>query len=58
MFVSTHTTLLEEDHMRDHKPRSQLVLGEVIDESTRIIDEVGPSSRANESNTSGQALPS
>ncbi|KAL4038589.1 hypothetical protein IC575_002211 [Cucumis melo] len=41
VFVSTNATFLEEDHMRDHKLRSKLVLNEATDESTRVIDEVG-----------------
>ncbi|KAA0049915.1 gag/pol protein [Cucumis melo var. makuwa] len=58
VFVSTNATFLEEDHMRDHKPRSKLVLNEVTDESTRVVDEVGPSSRVDETTTSGQSHPS
>ncbi|TYK00843.1 gag/pol protein [Cucumis melo var. makuwa] len=42
VFVSTNATFLEEDHMRDHKPQSKLVLNEETDESTRVVDEVGP----------------
>ncbi|KAA0063887.1 gag/pol protein [Cucumis melo var. makuwa] len=45
-------------HMRDHKPRSKLVLNEAIDESTRVVDEVGPSSRVDETTTLGQSHPS
>ncbi|KAA0042022.1 gag/pol protein [Cucumis melo var. makuwa] len=48
VFVSTNATFLEADHMRDHKPRSKLVLNEATDESTRIVDEVGPSSRVDQ----------
>ena len=40
VFVSTNATFLEEDHMRNHKPRSKLVLSEATDESTRVVDEV------------------
>ncbi|KAA0067045.1 gag/pol protein [Cucumis melo var. makuwa] len=58
VFVSTNVTFLEEDHMRDHKPRSKLVLNEATDESTRVADEVGPSSRVDESISSGQSHPS
>ncbi|TYK04057.1 gag/pol protein [Cucumis melo var. makuwa] len=58
VFVSTNATFLEEDHMRDHKPRSKLILNEAIDESTRVVDEVGPSSRVDETTTSGQSHPS
>ncbi|KAL0556725.1 hypothetical protein IC582_005241 [Cucumis melo] len=54
VFVSTNATFLEEDHMRDHKPRSKLVLNEATNESTRVVDEVGPSSRVDETTTSGQ----
>ncbi|KAA0063766.1 gag/pol protein [Cucumis melo var. makuwa] len=58
VFVSTNATFLEEDHMRDHKPRSKLVLNEATNESTRVVDEVGPSSRVDETTTSGQSHPS
>ncbi|TYK15919.1 gag/pol protein [Cucumis melo var. makuwa] len=58
VFVSKNVTFLEEDHMRDHKPRSKLVLNEAIDESTRVVDEVGPSSRVDETTTLGQSHPS
>ncbi|KAA0058368.1 gag/pol protein [Cucumis melo var. makuwa] len=58
VFVSTNATFLEEDHMRNHKPRSKLVLSEATDESTRVVDEVGPSSRVDETTTSGQSHPS
>ncbi|KAA0049626.1 gag/pol protein [Cucumis melo var. makuwa] len=57
VFVSTNATFLEEDHMRDHKPRSKLVLNEATNESTRVVDEVGPSSRVDETSTSGQFHP-
>ncbi|KAA0064277.1 gag/pol protein [Cucumis melo var. makuwa] len=58
VFVLTNATLLEEEHMRDHKPPSKLVLNEATDESTRVVDEVGPSSRVDETTTSGQSHPS
>ncbi|KAL4025380.1 hypothetical protein IC575_013770 [Cucumis melo] len=58
VFVSTNATFLEEDHMRNHKPRSKLVLSEATDKSTRVVDEVGPSSRVDETTTSGQSHPS
>ncbi|TYK19615.1 gag/pol protein [Cucumis melo var. makuwa] len=58
VFVPTNATFLEEDHMRDHKPRSKLVLNKATDGSTRIVDEVGPSSRVDETTTSGQSHPS
>ncbi|KAA0056413.1 gag/pol protein [Cucumis melo var. makuwa] len=58
VFVSTNATFLEEDHMRYHNPRSKLVLNEATDESTRVVDEVGPSSRVHETTTSGQSHPS
>ncbi|TYJ96908.1 gag/pol protein [Cucumis melo var. makuwa] len=58
VFVSTNATFLEEDHMRDHKPRSKLVLNEATDESTKVVDELGPSSRVDETTTSGQSHPS
>ncbi|KAL0548750.1 hypothetical protein IC582_013218 [Cucumis melo] len=44
--------------MRNHKPRNKLVLSEATDESTRVVDEVGPSSRVDETTTSGQSHPS
>ncbi|TYK26848.1 gag/pol protein [Cucumis melo var. makuwa] len=44
--------------MRDHKPQSKLVLNEATDGSTRVVDEVGPSSRVDETTTSGQSHPS
>ncbi|MCQ7416176.1 hypothetical protein NP118_22380, partial [Salmonella enterica] len=44
VFVSTNATFLEEDHVREHKPRSKIVLselsGEATNESTRVVDEV------------------
>ncbi|KAA0032692.1 gag/pol protein [Cucumis melo var. makuwa] len=52
VFLSTNATFLEEYHMRDHKPRSKLILNEAIDESTKVVDEVGPSSRVDETTTS------
>ena len=57
MFVSINATFLKEDHMRDHKPQSKLVLNEATNESTRVLDEVSPSSRVDETNTSGQPHP-
>ena len=53
MFVSTNITFLEEDHMRDHKSRSKLVLNEATNESARVVDEFGPSSRVDEVTASG-----
>ncbi|KAA0054700.1 gag/pol protein [Cucumis melo var. makuwa] len=44
--------------MRDHKPRNKLVLNEATNESTRVVDEVGPSSRVDETATSDQSHPS
>ncbi|KAA0043515.1 gag/pol protein [Cucumis melo var. makuwa] len=41
--------------MRDHKPRSKLVLNEATDESIMVVDEFGPSSRVDETTTSGQS---
>ncbi|TYJ99758.1 gag/pol protein [Cucumis melo var. makuwa] len=58
VFVSTNATFLEEDRMRDHKPRSKLVLNEATDETTRVVDEVGPSSRVDEITTLYQSHPS
>ncbi|KAL0560279.1 hypothetical protein IC582_000679 [Cucumis melo] len=43
VFVSTNATFLEEDHIREHKPRSKIVLNELSKEitepSTRIVEE-------------------
>ncbi|TYK28177.1 gag/pol protein [Cucumis melo var. makuwa] len=58
VFVSINAILLQENHMRDQKPRSKLILNEAIDESTWIVDEVGSSSKVDETNTSGQSHPS
>ncbi|KAA0065590.1 gag/pol protein [Cucumis melo var. makuwa] len=44
--------------MRDHKSRSKLVLNEATNESTRIVDEVGPSSRIDETTRLGHYHPS
>ncbi|KAA0036910.1 gag/pol protein [Cucumis melo var. makuwa] len=44
--------------MRDYKPQRKLVLNEATDESTRVVDEVGPSSRVDETTTSSQSHPS
>ena len=44
MFVSTNVTFLEEDYMREFKPRSKMLLKEIlsgttsIPSSTRVID--------------------
>ncbi|TYK08875.1 gag/pol protein [Cucumis melo var. makuwa] len=56
VFISTNATFLEEDHMRDHKPRSKLVLNETTDESTRVVDEVGPPSSVDETTTSDDGV--
>ena len=49
VFVSTNATFLEEDHVREHKPRSKIVLSELSGEATnsspRVVDEAGPSTR-------------
>ena len=59
VFVSKNATFLEEDHMRDHKPWSKMELNEATEESTRVVDETGPSSKVNEgANTSSQSHPS
>ncbi|KAL4033283.1 hypothetical protein IC575_006370 [Cucumis melo] len=43
VFVSTNATFLEEDHIREHKPRSKIVLNELSKEttepSTRVVEE-------------------
>ena len=57
VFVSTNATFLEEYHMRDHEPQSKLVLSEATNESTRVVDDAGPSSRADEINTSCYSHP-
>ncbi|KAA0035992.1 gag/pol protein [Cucumis melo var. makuwa] len=44
--------------MKDHKPQSKLVLNEATDESTKVVDKVGPSSRVDQTTTSGQSHPS
>ncbi|KAL0541547.1 hypothetical protein IC582_021599 [Cucumis melo] len=44
--------------MTDHKPQSKLVLNKANDESTKVVNEVGPSSRVDETTTSGQSHPS
>ena len=53
MFVSTNATFLEEDHVRNHQPRSKLVLSEIFKEATdkkpRVVDGA---------DTSGQSHPS
>ncbi|KAA0041563.1 gag/pol protein [Cucumis melo var. makuwa] len=58
MLVLTNATFLEENHTRDHKPRRKLILNGATDESTRVVDEAGPSSRVDENNPSGQSHPS
>lgn len=49
MFVSKSATLLKKDHMRDHKPRSKLILSEISNEndsmSTRVVDGASTSSQ-------------
>ena len=58
VFVSKNAIFLEENHMKDHKPRNKMVLNEVTEESTRVV-ETGPSSRVNEeASTSDQSCPS
>ncbi|KAA0063049.1 gag/pol protein [Cucumis melo var. makuwa] len=43
VFVSTNATFLEEDHIREHKPRSKIVLNELSNEttepSTRVVED-------------------
>ncbi|KAA0055518.1 gag/pol protein [Cucumis melo var. makuwa] len=56
VFILTNATFLEENHTIDHKPRSKLVLNEATDESTRVVDEVGPSSRVDETTTSDDGV--
>ena len=58
VFVSTNATFLEEDQMRDHKPRSKLVLNEATNELRSFVDDVSPSSRVDETTTTGQSHPS
>ena len=52
VFILTKATFLEENNMRDHKPWSKSKLSEATNESARVVDEVGPSSRVEETNTS------
>ena len=59
----TNATFLEEDHVRNHQPRSKLVLSEISKEATnktkRVVDQVGPSTRVVDGvDTSGQSHPS
>ena len=63
VFVSTNATFLEEDHARNHQPRSKLVLSEISKEATdqtkRVVDQAGPSTRVVDgAGTSGQSHPS
>jgi len=45
--------------MRDHKPRSVMVLNEATEESSRVVDQTDSSSKVNEeASTSGQSRPS
>ena len=43
VFVSTNSTFLEEDHVRERKSRSKIVLNELsnetIEPSTRVVEE-------------------
>ena len=60
VFVSTNATFLEEDHVRNHQPRSKLVLSEIsketTDKTTRVVDQAGPSTRVGDgADTSGQS---
>ena len=58
VFVSTNANFLEENHMRDHLPRSKIIQNEATNESTRVVDQAGSSSRVGEASTSGQSHPS
>jgi len=63
VIVSTNATFLEEDHIRDHKPRSKLVLEEIskdaTDRSQKIADQTGQSTRVvNRPSTSSLSRPS
>ena len=63
VFVSTNATFLEEDHVRNHQPRSKLVLSEISKEATdktkEVVDQAGPSTRVvDEAGTCGQSHPS
>ncbi|KAA0034863.1 gag/pol protein [Cucumis melo var. makuwa] len=40
VFVSTNATFLEEDHIREYKPRSKIVLNELSNESTELSTRV------------------
>ena len=45
--IETNATFLKEDHVRNHQPRSKLVLSEIskeaINKKTRVVDQAGPS---------------
>ena len=63
MFVSTNATFFEEDHVRNHQPRSKLVLSEIskeaTDKTTRVVDQAGSSTRVVDgADTSCQSHPS
>ncbi|KAA0032914.1 gag/pol protein [Cucumis melo var. makuwa] len=56
VFVSTNATFLEEDHIRDHQPRSKLVLNEISksatnkpSSSTKVVDKTKISSQTHPS---------
>ena len=56
IFVSTNATFLEEDHIRDHQPRSKLVLKEI---SKSAIDKPSSSTKVvDKTRKSGQSHPS
>ena len=56
VFISTNATSLEEDHIRDHQPRSKLVLNEI---SKSAIDKPSPSTKVvDKTRKPGQSHPS
>ena len=61
VFISTNATFLGEDHVRNHQPRSKLVLSEISKEATdktiRVVDQAGSSTRVVDgAGTSGQSF--
>ncbi|KAL4035917.1 hypothetical protein IC575_004627 [Cucumis melo] len=57
VFVSTNATFLEEDHMRNHKPRSKLVLSEAAMNQQGLLMKL-VLIKVDETTTSGQSHPS
>jgi hypothetical protein len=61
VFVSKNAIFLEEDHIRDHKPRSKIVLDELSNKatntSTTVVEEASMSTRVVEPSTSSLPHP-